>query len=128
MAFDLAFPVSSVISGLVNCVLVIASILLADFVINHHIELKNIVIMSLVAYFIGPIFADLVGSLLPLYVPYLISYILPLLFWIIAGEIILKDYSLTLEKKATIAALGFIIFIIMSFLQVQMLLISMLRM
>lgn len=115
--FDLAFPVSSIITELINCLLVVFAVILADYVISHGIEFKRILILSIVGYFFAPIFGYFVSPYLPIYIPYL----LPIIFWAIAGEIILRDYDR--KHRAMVAVLGYIIFLAMTFLNVNTMLI-----
>lgn len=124
--FDLAFPISSILTEVINCILVVFAVILADYVISHGIELKRILILSVVGYFFAPIFGFLLIPYLPLYVPYYFVYLLPLIFWAIAGEIILQDYDR--KNRIMIAILGYIIFLAMVFLNVNTMLIMLIRM
>ena len=118
--FDIAFPVASITALIVESALITLAIALADFAISHGIELKRILMMSGLAYLLVPI----VGSLLGSYLPALTIYLLPLLVWVILGEIFLKE--LDFRKKAIVAGLGYIIFLIFGIIQLPGIIISLL--
>lgn len=119
--FDMSFPVSSMVFLAVDCLLVMVAIIVSDMIISHGIEIKKVVIMSLIAYIFAPIF----GSLLSPYIAIQIPYLLPLLFWIIVGEFLLND--LELKKRALVAALGFIIYLLMTYIGISTMIVYFLR-
>jgi len=107
--FDLTNPVSSLISLVVETVIIVIAISLANIIITHGIDIKRIFVMALLAYLLTPIVGYFLVSFLPA-----IPYLLPLIVWIVLGEIILKDIDF--KKKAIVAAIGYVIFIILSFI------------
>ena len=107
--FDLTNPVSSLISLVVETVIIVMAISLANVIITHGINIKRIFVMALLAYLLTPIVGYFLVSFLPA-----IPYLLPLIVWIVLGELILKDIDF--KKKAIVAAIGYVIFIILSFI------------
>jgi len=107
--FDLTNPVSSLISLVVETVIIVMAISLANVIITHGINIKRIFVMALLAYLLTPIVGYFLVSFLPA-----IPYLLPLIVWIVLGELILKDIDF--KKKAIVAAIGYVIFIILGFI------------
>ncbi|MCD6092849.1 MAG: hypothetical protein J7J38_02415 [Candidatus Aenigmarchaeota archaeon] len=115
--FDITAPVSSTISLLVECVVITISLSLANLLVEHGIEIKRIIPMALIAYFVTPIVGSLIAPSIPI-----ISYLLPLVIWVILGEFILTDIEV--KKKALIAALGYAIFFVLTYINLQGLIFS----
>jgi len=115
--FDITAPVSSTISLLIECVVITISLSLANLLVEHGIEIKRIIPMALIAYFVTPIIGSLIAPSIPI-----ISYLLPLVIWVILGEIILTDIEV--KKKALIAALGYAIFFVLTYINLQGLIFS----
>jgi len=84
-------------------------ILLSDEVIGHQIEAKRALILAAIAYFASP----LILAFLPLSIPYA-GLLMPLVVWIVLGEVLLRAYGTTNRLK--IAVLAFVIFTILNFL------------
>lgn len=122
LPFDFQFPLSGIVSLIINWAVITISLVLANYAISHQIDIKKIPIMGIVAYVLSPIFTSILNPFVPLEV----SYILPLILWIILGEFMLKE-EMDLKKRALIAVLGYIIFISLSYLNIQMFLAMMLR-
>ncbi len=107
-----AVPLSigGVIALLLNAVVAFIALVIADKLIAHSIDAKKIFIMALVALFITPIIGAVILSLVAL--PVLVSaYILPILVWLVLGEVLLSSDSGT---KAKVAVIGFVVYIILS--------------
>jgi len=115
--FDITAPVSSTISLLIECIVITISLSLANLLVEHGIEIKRIIPMALIAYFVTPIVGSLIAPSIPI-----ISYLLPLVIWVILGEIILTDIEV--KKKALIAALGYAIFFVLTYINLQGLIFS----
>ena len=90
---------------------------MANLLVEHGIEIKRIIPMALIAYFVTPIVGSLIAPSIPI-----ISYLLPLVIWVILGEIILTDIEV--KKKALIAALGYAIFFVLTYINLQGLIFS----
>ena len=103
--------VGGIIALLVNALVAFVALVIADKVIAHSIDAKRLLIMSIVALFITPI----VGALVLGYVsiPIVVSsYLLPLVVWIILGEILIKETGMKAKLKLIVVA--FVVYLILS--------------
>ncbi|MBI4170384.1 MAG: hypothetical protein HY514_01725 [Candidatus Aenigmarchaeota archaeon] len=106
MAFESLFTsllsVGGIISLVVNVIVTAIAIMIADKIITHEIEIKHSLIMAFIAYFILP----LALSYLIVFVPVIstIAIILPLIVWIILGEVLLKADR---KQKAIVAIIAY---------------------
>jgi len=115
--FSFAYPVSSVVSLLIETFLVAAAISLSSAVIAHRIEFKRIIIMAVLAYFLTPLICGMINVVA-------IPFVMPLLIWIVLGEVMLKDIDV--KKKAMVAILAYVIFLAATLLGLQSAVISLL--
>jgi hypothetical protein len=74
--------------------------------------------MALLAYFLTPLISGMINIVT-------VPFVLPLIIWIILGEIMLKDIEI--KKKAMVAIVAYVIFLLMTFLGLQNLVISILK-
>ena len=103
--------VGGMIALLVNALVAFVALVIADKVIAHSIDAKRLLIMSIVALFVTPI----VGALVLGYVaiPIVVSsYLLPLVVWIILGEILIKEAGMKAKLKVIVVA--FIVYLVLS--------------
>ena len=119
--FDLAQPVASTVNILVQTAVTIIAIMIADAVIEHGVELKNIAILAFVSYFVTPIVGYFLAGILPA-----ITLILPVIVWVILSELLLKGVS-SAKNRAIIAILGYAIFLILQMVGVAALLFSVIQ-
>ena len=90
-----------IIATLVNVLIIFLALVIADKVIAHNVNVKRLLIMALIAFFLAPI----IGSLIAGYVaiPY-IGLILPLIVWIILGELLIKEADMKTQLKVVVVA------------------------
>ena len=108
-----AIPLSvgSVVVLLVNSLIAFIALFIADKVIAHNVAVKRLFIMSIVGLFLTPIVAAVVLSSIVL--PGLVSaYVLPLLVWIVLGEILIKEADIKTKLKVVVVA--FAVYILLS--------------
>ncbi len=102
--------VGGIIALLLNALVAFIALVIADKIIAHSINVKKLFIIALVALFLTPIVGAVVLELIAL--PVLVSaYILPLLVWIILGEVLLSS---DMGTKAKVAVIGFVVYIVLS--------------
>jgi len=94
---------------LVNVIIVFLVIVLIDEVVAHNFEIKRCFLMAILAYFVAP----LILRFLPT-IPFGI-YIIPLIVWIILGELLLEAETI---KKAEVAAIAFIVYTVLTVFRV----------
>ena len=101
-----------IIATLVNVLIIFLALVIADKVIAHNVNVKRLLIMALIAFFLAPI----IGSLIAGYVaiPY-IGLILPLIVWIILGELLIKEADMKTKLKVVVVA-----FVVYTFLSLYL--------
>ncbi|MDI6720846.1 MAG: hypothetical protein QMD85_00545 [Candidatus Aenigmarchaeota archaeon] len=102
-----------IVGNLVGALIAFIAIMISDKVIAHNIEPKKSLIMSLIALFIVPILATFVAGFVTVLagIPYMVGFFLPLIFWIILGEVLLSSDRMT---KLKVTAVAFVVYIILS--------------
>ncbi|GEM_PF-2048597 len=98
-----------VIGLLVQVLIVWIAVMLADKIIAHQIEAKHSLILAVLAYFITP----LVLSFAAISIPFA-GIIVPLIVWIILGQILLRQTA-GFVPKVKVAAVAFVIYFILTF-------------
>lgn len=91
--------VAGIVGLLVSTAVIFIAILLSDAIIGHEMEMKQILVMSFLAYFLTP----LAQALLARYIPVVGFVLMPLLVWFVLGQIILKKDAVTNMKIAVVA-------------------------
>lgn len=107
--------IPGIVTMFVNSLLAFVVVVLSDKVISHNLELKRASIVSGVALFITPVLGALVASYtaLPVYLSGIIfAYVLPLLVWIVLGEILLKS---DMKTKLKVMVIAFAAYMILNF-------------
>ncbi|MBI2233127.1 MAG: hypothetical protein HYU56_04355 [Candidatus Aenigmarchaeota archaeon] len=107
--------IPGIVTMFVNSLLAFIVVVLSDKVISHNLELKRASIVSGVALFITPVVGALVAgyTALPVSLSGIIfAYVLPLLVWIVLGEILLKS---DMKTKLKVMAIAFVAYIVLSF-------------
>jgi len=116
--FGIPIPLSigGAIGLLVNVIIIFLVIVLSDEIVAHNFEIKRSFLMSILAYFVVPIILSVILSFLP-QMPFGIFgiYIIPLIVWIILGEILLEAEML---KKAVVAIIAFAAYTILTYIGV----------
>ena len=113
MGFEAIFAsflsIGGIVSLVVNVIVTAIAIMIADKVIAHEINFKHSLIMAVIAYLVVP----LAISFAVLYVPAIaiVSIILPLVAWIILGEILLSS---DMKQKAIVAIIAYAVNIFLS--------------
>ena len=101
---------------LINVVIITVILSLADKFLAHEMSLRNSLIMALIAYLVVPVilsFANISFAFA--------SYIIPLVVWIILGEILLKGGR---KGRLMAAAVAFIAYLVLTFAGVPFLIAS----
>jgi len=111
MVLEGLLSVGGIIGILISAIVAFIVIVLVDKMIGHNFEIKHSFIMAIVAMFIVPIISAFGLSALNIGIPYLDSLILPLIVWIILGEILLKaDFM----AKLKVIIIAFVVFTLLS--------------
>lgn len=110
-----AASVSGVIWTLVKALIVFVAIVISDKVIAHEIEIKHALLMSIAAYFLIPIVVAAILIIQVISYPFnlALAWILPLIVWIILGEVVL--HGADRKAKLGIAVVAFIVYVIVDF-------------
>jgi len=102
---ELLLSIGGIIGLLVNVVIITIILAIADKLIAHEMSIKNSFIMALIAYLVVPIvlaFANITFAFS--------NYVIPLVVWIILGEVLLKGDR---KGKLIAAAVAFIIYLVL---------------
>ena len=113
VASIIPLSLGGIIGLLVNVVIITVILSLTDKFLAHEISIRNSFIMALIAYLVIPIilsFANISFAFA--------SYIIPLVIWIILGEILLKGGR---KGRLIAAAVAFIAYLALTFLGVPFL-------
>ncbi len=103
--------VGGAVALLLNSVIALIALVIADKVIAHNVDVKHLFIMSIVALFVTPIIGGLVLGYIA--IPVVVSaYLLPLAVWIALGEVLIKESDM--KTKLKVVVVGFIAYIILS--------------
>lgn len=103
---NIGFIASTLISSFVAFI----AIIISDKIIAHEMEFKHALIIAVIALFIGPIAGGLMLSYFSL--PDMFAlYIIPLLIWIILGEIMLKIDRMA---KLKVMIVAFVVYFVLS--------------
>ena len=109
LASQIPSSVGGVVSLLVQVIVIWAVVILADKIIAHRVEPKRSLILAFLAYFISP----LVLAFAAINIPFA-GILLPLLVWIVLGEILLRVSSFVNRLK--VAVLAFVIYLLLNVL------------
>ncbi|MBS3053834.1 MAG: hypothetical protein J4469_05020 [Candidatus Aenigmarchaeota archaeon] len=107
--------IPGIVTMFVNSLLAFIVVVLSDKVISHNLELKRASIVSGVALFITPVVGALVAgyTALPIALSSIIfAYVLPLLVWIVLGEILLRS---DMKTKLKVMVVAFVAYFILNF-------------
>jgi hypothetical protein len=125
--FVAPFPLSigGAISMFIEAIIVFIVLLVVDELIIHQLEIKKSFILalalSLVSYFVIPVIIA--------YVPFISAipfafYIIPLIVWIILGEILLSG---EMKQKLMVAVIAFVVYTILTFIGLPMMISGFIR-
>ena len=101
-----------IVGTLVNALVAALALIISDKFIAHQIDAKRILLMALVALFVAPVIASLAIGVTSFAGP-VAFYLIPLLIWILLGELLLQAERMV---KLKVAAVGFFVYIILSML------------
>lgn len=104
--------VGGIIATLVNVLIIFVALVIADKVIAHSVDVKRLLVMALIAFFLAPIVGSLIASYIA--IPYL-GLILPLVIWIILGELLIKEADMKTKLKVVVVA-----FVVYTFLSLYL--------
>ncbi len=102
---------AGVVALLVQASVVSLTILLADYLVAHNMEIKHAVMMSVAAYFVTPLAAAGI-AIAGLELPSLVAvYIVPLVVWVALGEVLLQGGDLMTKLK--VAGVAFVVYLVL---------------
>lgn len=103
--------IGGVVALLIQIAIIWGVVVLADKIIAHQIEPKRSAILAVLAYFVSP----LVLAFAAISIPFA-GIIVPLVVWIVLGEVLLRAYGFTSRIK--VAAVAFVIYFLLNLLGV----------
>ena len=109
MLFSQFLSIGGIISLIVNVIVTAIAIMIADKLISHEISVKNSFIMAFIVYLILPLILSFAVGFVPEIAAFFV--ILPLIAWIILGEIMLKA---GMKQKAIVAIIAYAVNIFLS--------------
>jgi hypothetical protein len=101
--------VGGAIGLLVQILIIWVVVMLADKIIAHQIQAKHSLILAVLAYFLSP----LVLAFAAISIPFA-GIIVPLIVWIVLGEVLLRGYSGGAVARLKVAAIAFVIYLILN--------------
>jgi len=107
-AFGSLLSIGGIISLLINVIITAIAIMIADKLITHEISVKHSLLMAFIAYLIVPILFSFLFTFVPGIA--VIGIILPLIAWIILGELLLKSDR---KQKAIVAVIAYAVNILL---------------
>ena len=117
-----SFSIESISVVALNAFIVFLSIVISDKFLNHNITVKNSAIMVVIAYLIMPYVMIAIDMLIS--IPSIVSFILvPLIIWIILGEMLLKDFKFT--SKLNVSMIAFITYLLLEYFPISYTIVSM---
>ena len=100
--FTSLLSIGGIVSLVVNVIVTAVAIIIADKIITHEIEVKHSLIMAFIAYFILPLALGYLITFVPAVAT--VAIILPLVAWILLGELLLKADR---KQKAIVAVIAY---------------------
>lgn len=107
IATFIPLTVGGILGLLINVIIITIILAVADKFIAHEMSIKNSFIMALIAYLVVPLllgFANIAFAFA--------SIIIPLIVWIILGEILLKGSR---KGKMMAAGIAFVVYLLLTF-------------
>jgi hypothetical protein len=101
--------VGGAIGLLVQILIIWVVVMLADKIIAHQMQAKHSLILAILAYFLSP----LVLAFAAISIPFA-SIIVPLIVWIVLGEILLRGYG-GAKARLKVAAIAFVIYLVLNY-------------
>ncbi len=98
-----SLSLSGLISFIIQWIVILFALAFSDAIVEHNIEFKRLAIISFLSYLVTP--------LILMYSPIVFMYdfiIMPLVVWIILGEILLREA--TIKQRALITIIGYAIY------------------
>lgn len=102
--------VGGIVWLVVQALIIFAVIIVSGRIIAHHVGIKHALIMSFAAFFLVPLI--IIGLSFGGYVLPQMQYLIPLVVWIILGEILLEG---DLKNKAIVGAIAYVAYLALSF-------------
>ena len=117
-AAPFSLSIGGAISMLIEAIIVFVVLLILDEVIIHQLEVKKSFIMALVVSIISYFVIPFVIAYIPFIsaMPFL-YYIIPLIVWIILGELLLEG---EMKQKLIVAVIAFVVYTILTFIGLPM--------
>ncbi|MFH0948982.1 MAG: hypothetical protein V1802_00670 [Candidatus Aenigmatarchaeota archaeon] len=123
MPFGIPLSVGYYIGLLVDALIVFVVLIIADKLVAHNFEIKRTLILAIVALFLTPIITSFIGTAITL-PSFVFIYILPLIVWIVLGEILLKEAGIMAKLKVIVIA--FVVWTILNYAGIPGMLMAML--
>jgi len=101
--------VGGAIGLLVQILIIWVVVMLADKIIAHQMQAKHSLILAVLAYFLSP----LVLAFAAISIPFA-GIIIPLIVWIVLGEILLRGYG-GAKARLKVAAIAFVIYLVLNY-------------
>ncbi|MBI4894981.1 MAG: hypothetical protein HY831_00675 [Candidatus Aenigmarchaeota archaeon] len=119
----LPLTISGVIWLLLKTLLIFVALVLSDKVLSHEMNTKHILIMAFLVAFIVPIIVTLLLPYIAMPAGFgqILFYGLPLLMWIVFGEVLLGG---DFKEKITVAFIAFAIFTALDLIGIQAIIMS----
>jgi hypothetical protein len=104
----------SILATFVSALVAFIAILISDKIMAHEIEIKQCFIIAVTALFIGPLIGAFIAGIIA--VPDVLAgvfaaYLVPLLIWIILGELLLKIDKMA---KLKVMVVAFVVYIVLN--------------
>jgi len=112
--------IGGVISLLINALLVFIVLVVVNKIIEHEMEAKHSLIMAFLALFLAPLAMAViamtgVSAVIP-YFGIIAMFVIPLLVWILLGELLLKGDRM---EKLKVVLIAFVVYFILNFIGVS---------
>lgn len=124
---DLSYPISSFIALFIGSSIITYSIYLADYITTHGIDTVRIKLMAIIAYVAIPALSSITlqyitGLSLSQSIIFAINIFLPPFAWILMGQFFLRNTTNT--NKIIITLVGYVIFLLLEFINLRGIIIS----
>lgn len=104
MVLEGFLSVGGIIGTLINAIIAFIVIMLVNKIVAHNFDVKRVFILAIIALFVIPVISLYALSYANIGIPYIGTFIIPLIFWIILGEILLKGAGVMTKLKVIVIA------------------------
>ncbi len=106
--------IADVVWLVVQSLIILVVIVVSDHIIAHGVGIKHALIMSFGAYFLVPLI--LFGMMFSGFVLPYVGFIIPLIVWIILGEVLLEG---DMKDKAIVGVIAYVAYLALAFSGLQ---------